>query len=30
VNHGRLAEVGSYEELVGRDDVRAYLGELLQ
>jgi len=30
VNMGRLAEVGSYDELVDRDDVRAYLGDLLQ
>jgi ABC-type multidrug transport system ATPase subunit len=30
VNSGCLAEVGSYEELIRRDDVRAYLGELLQ
>lgn len=30
VNSGRLTEFGSYEDLVSRDDVRAYLGELLQ
>jgi ABC-2 type transport system ATP-binding protein len=30
VNQGRLAEVASYEDLICRDDVRAYLGELLQ
>ena len=29
VNNGQIAPVGSYEELVRRDDVRAYLGGLL-
>jgi ABC-type multidrug transport system ATPase subunit len=29
VNNGQLAHVGSYEELIRRDDVRAYLGGLL-
>jgi ABC-type multidrug transport system ATPase subunit len=30
VNKGRLAHVGSYDELIGREDVRGYLGGLLQ
>lgn len=29
VNNGQIAPVGSYDELVRRDDVRAYLGGLL-
>ena len=30
VNNGLLTHVGSYDELVGRDDVRGYLGGLLE
>jgi len=30
VNNGQLTHFGSYGELIGRDDVRAYLGGLLE
>jgi len=30
VNNGHLAHVDTFDQLVARDDVRAYLGELLQ